>query len=121
MRGDTHYKPQPFAPIKVDRVPHEALVPRVGQVYDPQGHLHGGGLAGRRAEVRLERVPEPAVRVAVGRDRVPHRRGRAPAEQPLEHPPVEHPRAGGEEVRRRVEVRSLVHALHLTSTRAAPS
>ena len=67
-----------------------------------------GWLAAAR-QVRLEGVAEAAVVVPVGRDRVPDRLGGAAVEQPLEHPPVEHPRAGGHELGGRVEVRSLLH------------
>ena len=56
--------------------PDQALVPGVRLVQDAQGHLRGGGLAAGRAAVRLERVAESAVAVAVGRHCVLHRRGR---------------------------------------------
>ena len=57
--------------------PEQVLVPRVRLVEDAQGHLGGGGLTAGRPAVRLERVPEPAVLVAVGGHRVPYRRSRA--------------------------------------------
>ena len=57
----------------VDGAAHQVFVPGVGRVHDAQRHLDGGRLAGRRAEVRLQGVPEAAVRVPVGRYRVPHR------------------------------------------------
>ena len=93
----------------VDGVAYQPLVPRAGQVHDPQAHLHGGRLAGGRPAVRLERVAEPAVRVPVGGDRVPHRLGRAAPEQPLEYPAVEQPCPRGKEIRCRIEVWSLLH------------
>src|SRR3984957_17697596 len=86
-----------------------AAPPSAGQAHQPQRHLHGGRLAGGRPAVRLERVAEPAVRVPVGGDRVPHRLGRAGAEQPLEHPAGEQPSPRGQEVRRPVKVRILLH------------
>ena len=45
----------------VEGAADQPLVPRVGQVHDPQRHLDRGRLAGGRPAVRLERVPEPAV------------------------------------------------------------
>jgi len=66
----------------------QVLVPCVRLVQDAQRHLRGGGLAAGRAAVRLERVAEPAIVVAVGGHRVPHRCGRAVLEQPLEQAPV---------------------------------
>ena len=54
--------------------PDQVLVPGVRLVQDAQGHLGGRGLVSRRAAIRLERVADPAVVVAVGGHRVPYRR-----------------------------------------------
>ena len=97
--------------------PDQVLVPGVRLVQDAQGHLRGGGLAAGRPAVRLERVAEPAVVVAVGGHRVPYRRGRPVLEQPLEPAPVEHPGVGGDEGGGRVEVWSVHRPMR---TRGAP-
>src|SRR5205814_1189736 len=53
-----------WSPVVPNRWQSVLLVPRVGLVESAQSHRDGGGLAGRRAPVRLERVPESAVGVA---------------------------------------------------------
>ena len=97
--------------------PDQVLVPGVRLVQDAQRHLGGGRLAAGRAAVRLERVAEPAVVIAVGGHRVPHRRGRPVLEQPLEAAPVKHPGVGGDEGGGRVEVWSIHRPIR---PRAAP-
>ncbi len=87
---------------------------------DAQGKLDRGRLAGRRAAVGLQAVPEPAVGIAVGRDRVAHRLGSAVAQQPAEPAPVQDPAAGGDELFCGVYVRN-VHAADSTTGRACPS
>ena len=60
-----------------------------------------GSRARARARTRRRRSGRPP--------RVPHRPGRAAVEQPLEHPPVEHPRRRGQEPAAAVEVWRLLH------------
>src|SRR6185437_8814506 len=91
--------------------PGQVLVPGVRLVEDLQGHRGGRGLAAWRPAVRLERVAEPAVLVAVGGHRVPHGAGRAVLEQPLEAPPVEHPGTSGHEGGGRGEIWSVHRAI----------
>src|SRR6516225_9158736 len=95
---------------------NQGRVPRVGLVQDAQRHLHGERLAAGSAAVRFERMPEPAVIVAVRGHRVPHRSGRLVAEQPLEPAPVDHPRVRGDEGGGSIEVRSV----HRSIMTAAP-
>jgi len=95
----------------VTRAPDQGVVPRVGLVHDPKRHLDGQRLAAGGAAVGLEGVPEPAVVVAVGGHRVPHRLGGAVAEQPLEPAPVEDPRVRGDEGSRGIKVRSVHPAI----------
>jgi hypothetical protein len=82
----------------------QLLVPGVGLVERTQRELDGGGLAGRRAAVGLERVPEPAVVVAVRGDRVADGTTLAVREEALEPTAVEHTGARCEEALRCREI-----------------
>jgi hypothetical protein len=70
-----------------------------------QRHGDGDRLTSGRAAVGLERVAEPAVRVAIGGDGVANGRRLAAAEEALESPPLENSAVSGEEPFRRVEIR----------------
>jgi hypothetical protein len=77
---------------------NQAVVPGVRLVQGFQGELDGQRLAARAPAVRLERVAEPAVRVAVGGDRVTHVPGPPAAQQPLEPALVQNPAGGRQEL-----------------------
>ena len=81
-----------------------ALVPCVGLVEDPQRLLDRGGLAVGRAAVRLERLAEAAVGVAVGGDGGADGLGVAAEAEPLEAAQVEDAGAGREEMVGCVEI-----------------
>src|SRR5262249_29642737 len=82
----------------------QPAVPGVALVQDAQGERDGQRLAARAAGVRLQRVAEPAVGVAVGGDRVPDRARATAGEQPLEPAAADHPRARGQELRRGIDI-----------------
>jgi len=83
----------------------QRAVPGVGIVQHMQPELDGQWLAARAPPVRLQRLAEPAVGIAVGGHRRLDRFRPAAAENPLEPAPFQHPCVRSQELRGRIKVR----------------
>jgi hypothetical protein len=98
----------------------DVVVPDVGLVHEVQGHFGRDRLAGRGAAIWFQGVPEPAVGITVGGQRVPHRLRGAAFEQALVPALVNDPRVRGQELDCFFHVWSR-RGHHLTAPASPPS